>query len=339
MSALERERTATENIPGLRNTTATQFAEYLASLSQETHRIPDPYAYLVTDRSELFSPIGQCLVKDTVDDKTSPLGQLEYQAVLATERWAAANEKGVSVWISPPKPEVYPTSKIIVQEIIFEAGVKKIFNRAIVLDFDEGQCMRFAWSLTSFSRNKPIFRNSDEIRAIPLILDDEKKSWVDVLEKLIDAPAVWTMIRNGEDKQYKKEALKRAAMVQKQFFADPRLSYSNEARMAVMQMIGPHQGSCPSRSGSRGSTAFQVISGSSLTIGTGGSLESDSKGELEFACPVCGYINKRPYEGYVPSCQNSACPDPKAVACGTSGESSSGKEEQKEDSKKLPKAA
>lgn len=32
--------------------------------------------------------------------------------------------------------------------------------------------------------------------------------------------------------------------------------------------------------------------------------ESDSKGSLYFACPVCGAINKRPYEGYVDNCQS-----------------------------------
>lgn len=315
MPVQERKQIAIENIPGLRNTTSAQFAEFLASLSQETHRIPDPYSYSITAEGELFSSIGGCLVKDTIDDKTSPLGKLEYQAVIASEQWAASNAKGVLVWISPPKLGVYPTSKIIIQEIEYEEGVKKIFNRAVVLDFNEEQCMKFAWNLTSFSRNKPIFRNSDEIRATPLILDDEKKFWVDVLEKLIDAPKVWTMIRNGEDKLYKKMALRRAAMVRKQFFADPRLSYSQEAQMAVMQMIGPRSGSCPPRSDSRGRTAFQVVAGSAVIIGSGGFVESDGKGERTFPCPACGYINERPYEGYVESCQNQNCPNPKAVRC------------------------
>lgn len=316
MSVLERERIAVENIPGLRNTTPAQFAELLASLSLETNRVADPYSYLITPEGELFSPTAYCKVKDTVDDKTSPLGQLEYQAVLATEQWAASNNEGVSVWISPPKLGVYPTSKIIVQEIEYERGVKKIFNRAIVLDFDEEQCMRFAWNLTSFSRNKPIFRSLDEIRASPLILDTHNKSWIDILEKLIDTPQVWKMIRTGEDKLLKKEAIRQAAMVQKQFFADQRLSYSDEAKMAVMQMLGQKSGSCPPRPGSRRRTAFQVVSASALTISSGGFAESDSKGERTFPCPACGYINERPYEGYVEACQNPEyCSDRKAVCC------------------------
>lgn len=315
MSVLERERTVTANIHGWRNTAPTQFAEELASLSLETNRIADPYYYSITAGGELYSPTANCRVKDTIDDKTSPLGQLEYQAVLASEQWAAGNEEGASVWISPPKAGVYSTSKIIVQEIVYKGGVKKIFNRAIVLDFNDEQCMKFAWNLTSFSRNKPIFRSLDEIRAVPLILDTQKQPWIDILEKLADVPAVWKMIRNGEDKQCKKEALRRAAIVQKQFFASARLSYTNEAKMAVMQMIGSHQGSCPPRLGSRGRTAFQTVADSAITIGSGGFVESDSKGERTFPCPACGYINERPHEGYVESCQNSNCPDPKAVCC------------------------
>ncbi len=315
MPVSERERTATANIHGWRNTTPTQFAEELASLSLETNRIADPYSYSITAGGELYSPTANCKVKDTIDDKTSPLGQLEYQAVLAIEQWAASNEEGVSVWISPPKQGVYSASKIIVQEIEYEEGAKKIFNRAIVLDFDEEQCMRLALNLTSYSCNKPIFRNSDEIRATPLILNTQKKPWIDILEKLIDASSVWTMIRNGEDKQFKKEALRRAAIVQKQFFTDQRLSYSDQAKVAVIQMLGSSSASCPPRSGSRVGTAFQSVAGSAVTISSGGFMESDSKGERTFPCPACGYINERPYEGYVQSCQNSNCPNPKAVRC------------------------
>lgn len=285
MPVSERERTATENIPGLRNTTPDHFAELLASLSQETHRIPDPYSYSITSDGELFSSTGGCRVKDTIDDKTSPLGELEYQAVLAIEQWAASSQEGVSVWISPPKAGVYPTSKIIVQEIDYDRGVKKIFNRAIVLDFNEEECIKFAWNLTSFSHNKPIFRNSDEIRAIPLILDTQKKSWIEILEKFIDAPNVWTMIRNGEDKQFKKEALRQAAMVQKQFFADTRLSYSDKAVMAVMRMIGSHAPSCPPRSNTSGGTALQVVSENAITY-ISGSLSKDP--DFCRSCPVCG---------------------------------------------------
>lgn len=57
---------------------------------------------------------------------------------------------------------------------------------------------------------------------------------------------------------------------------------------------------------------------SGVIRGIGGLLgfgESDSMGSLYFSCPACGAINKRPREGYVESCQNSACISPNAVRC------------------------
>lgn len=71
------------------------------------------------------------------------------------------------------------------------------------------------------------------------------------------------------------------------------------------------------RAGCPVSVATRVLGGSSLGLsGAGSSLsESDSKGSLSFPCPACGTINKRPKEGYVESCQNLACPNPKAVRC------------------------
>lgn len=305
MPVSEREKTAVDYILCSQNSRPAQQIEELASLSQETHRIPDPYHYLMTPQGEILSPSALCRVKDTIDDKTSPLGQLEYQAVLATEQWAANAQEGVSVWISPPKVGIYPNTKIIIQEIENEGGVKKIFNRAIVLDINEQDCMKFAWNLTSFTRNKPIFRNVDEIRATPLIFDFQKKSWVDILETLIDAPKVWDMIRNGQDKQYKKEALRQAAGVQKQFFSAPALSYSEDARIAVMKMLGEKAGSCPLKPGSN--TAFQTIAGSALTMNISGDfIESDQYGSLEFECPnpLCKKINRRPKGELIPNCQH-----------------------------------
>lgn len=60
--------------------------------------------------------------------------------------------------------------------------------------------------------------------------------------------------------------------------------------------------------------------------------ESDSMGSLYFACPVCGAVNKRPYEGYVNNCQS--CGTDK-VACKSSG----AKKEESSTSRELAKAA
>lgn len=259
-----------------------QFVEELASRSHETRRIPDPYYYLISSNGELVSPTAHCPIKSTINNKTSHPGQLEYQAVLATEQWAANSSEGAIVWISPPDP--YPVAKIIVSEIIHEDGVKKLFNRAILFDFDKEACMKLAWNLTSFSRNKPVFTDIDQIRATPLFLDTKGKSWVDTLGRLIDDPALWIMIRDGEDRILKEETLRQAAIVQKQWFAVPGLSYSDEAKAAVMQMLGPHPESCPPGSNVQNRTALQVFSENSLTY-VGSSISKDP--DFCKKCPVC----------------------------------------------------
>ena len=83
-----------------------QVAEEIASYSLETKRIPDPYYFLVTSNGEIISPTAHCRIKDKVEDKTGPLGRLEYQALLSIEQWAAASNEGVIIWVSPPSPGV-----------------------------------------------------------------------------------------------------------------------------------------------------------------------------------------------------------------------------------------
>lgn len=67
-----------------------------------------------------------------------------------------------------------------------------------------------------------------------------------------------------------------------------------------------------------GSTLTQ-LRGISLGSGVGsfgGLGESDSMGSRKFPCPSCGFINTRPHEGYVPSCQNPGnCTNRSAVHC------------------------
>lgn len=292
-----------------------QVAEELASYSLETKRIPDPYYFTVSANGELFSPTAHCRIKDTVEDKTGPLGQLEYQAVLAIEQWAASSNDGAVVWVSPPHPGVYPTSKIIISEIEQKNGEKRLFNRAVILDFNGKECLEFAQNLAKMSQNRPLLQHLDQVRATPFILNTHGNSWIYILQELIDDPALWQSIRNGDDQSAKKEAIRQAGMVQKRLFtvSEPISSYpSREDQMAVIQMLGSKPGSCPVVFKS---TAFTVFVGSSLTIGSSLSLESDSKGSLSFPCPACGTINKRQREGYVERCQNPGCISPEKVRC------------------------
>lgn len=280
-----------------------QVVEELASYSLETKRIPDPYYFTVSANGELFSPTAHCRIKDKVEDKTGPLGQLEYQAVLAIEQWAANSNDGSVVWVSPPHPGVYPTSKIIISEIEQKNGDKRLFNRAVILDFNEKECLEFALNLANMSQNRPLLQHLDQVRATPFILNTHGNSWIYILQELIDDPALWECIRNGEDQRAKKEAIGQATVVQKSFLSFDRSFDSVDARIAVVQMLGTKSGSCPVVFKS---TAFGIFAGSSLTIGSSGSFaESDKYGSLEFECPNpdCKKINRRPKGQLIPNCQ------------------------------------
>lgn len=256
-----------------------QAAQELASFIQETHGRPDPYHFSVVD-GKLLSLTAHCQIKDAVADKTGPLGRLEYQAVLAIEQWAASSDEGSIVWVSPPYPGIYPTSKIIVSQIEHQEGIKRLFNRAIILDLDEKECLGFAQNLAQLSQNRPLLSHLDQVRATPLILNTRGNSWMYILQELIDDPALWQSIRTGEDKAAKEKALAQARAVY-QSLTDKSLSLE-DARRQILGMLGAGSGSCPVVFKS---TAFQVFSGSSLLTGGGGTTK-----DSDFCrnCPICG---------------------------------------------------
>ena len=260
-----------------------QVIEELASYSLETKRIPDPYHFVVATNGELFSPTAHCKIKDTVEDRTSHLGYLEYQAVRSIEQWVASSSEGAVAWVSPPYPGVYPTSKIIISEIEYQNGNKRLFNRAIVLDFDEKKCLEFVQQLVQYSQDRPMLTHLDQIRSTPIILNTRGLSWVNILQELIDDPVLWESVRNGEDLRAKKETLRQAAMVQKDFFSISGLSHPDEIQKAVLQMLGPRTGSCPPRASVQNRTAFQVFVENAVTYG--GLTIKDP--DFCKVCPIC----------------------------------------------------
>lgn len=269
-----------------------QVAEELASYSLETKRIPDPYHFLISPNRELLSPTAHCRVRDVVQ-RTHPVGELEYQALSAIEQWAKENNEGAIAWVSPPYPGIYPTSKVIISEIELQGRTKKLFNRALILDFDEKKCLKFAQDLSNFSLNRPLLSHLDEVRASPLILNTKGRSWICILQELIVDPALWQKVRDGEDQKAKEEALVEARIVY-QGLIDKNLPLE-DARRRILGMLGTGSASCPILL--QGS-AFQIFSEKSLILGTSSPLERDNRGSLYFKCPHgCGRINKRVKDG------------------------------------------
>lgn len=259
-----------------------QVFEELASYSLETKGIPDPYYFLIDNDGDLFSPSHRAKVKNFIIRETR-IGELEAQAFDAITSWSKNNISGAIAWISPPYPGIYPTSKIIISNIEGKNGRKRLYNRAILLDFDEAECLKFAQNLSEMSKNRPLLSRLDEVRATPLILDTDSRSWIYILEELIDDPNLWESIRRGEDKKAKEEALIQARLVYQGLFG--ATTSATEAKIMLFEMLGDKPGSCPVLFNTTKGTAFQIFSENSLVVG--GLLKSK---DPDFCrnCPVCG---------------------------------------------------
>ena len=274
--------------------------EELASRIQETHRNPDPYYFLIDQDGDLFSPSHHLKVKNIIRTD-HPVGARENQACQYIAKWASLERSGAIAWVSPPHPDLYPVSKMIVSEIEYVDGVKRLFNRAIVLDIDARQCLELGQRLASFSTHQPFLTSSEDLRATPIVLDITRNSLQSILQTVIADSRQIEMVTSGKDILTKQLALAEAGRV---YLAD---DYARP--MLVKGVLGDRAESCPPRSLSTTGeqTAFQLSSAHSM--------ESDSMGSLYFPCPACGHVNKRPREGYVERCQNPACHSPEKVRC------------------------
>lgn len=283
-----------------------QVVEELASYSLETKRIPDPYRFLVDKEGDLFSPSAGCKVKSIIRDE-SAIGRLEAEAFDFISTWVKEQDSGTIAWISPPCQGIYSTSKIIISQIEQKNNEKRLSNTAIVLDFDENECLKLAQGLTQYSSNYQLFNHPDMLRANPLILNTKGIHWTYILGEFIDAPQVWGAIRRGDDKIAKKDAITKAHTIYQALFGG--LAGLQDAKIMVLDMLGNKSGSCPVLFTG---TTFQIFSGSSLTISIG-SFDSDKYGSLEFDCPHadCGKKNRRPYGQLIPNCQHCG----KSVRC------------------------
>jgi len=248
--------------------------EELASRFQETHRNPDPYRFLIDADGDLFSPSHSCKVISTINTDHM-VGQLEKAAFVAVSQWVREESRGAIVWVSPPYPGLYPVSKVIISEIEYIDGVKRLFNRAIVLDINEKECLQLGRQLTQYSEDQPFLVNSEDLRATPIVLDTTDYTWLSILKNIgVDTGQI-EAVETGQDIISKKTALAQAEMI---FSMDER-----ERPVEISKRMGDKPESCPPGSAS-GKTAFQIFSENSLTYT--GSVIKDP--DFCKSCPVCG---------------------------------------------------
>ena len=264
------------------NKAKEQVVAELASYSLETKGIPDPYRFLIDQDGDLFSPSARTKVRNSIISETR-IGRLEAQAFDAISIWFRENSLGTIAWISPPHPDIYPTSKIIISSIEEKNGRKRLYNRAILFDFNEAECLEIAQNLSEMSKERPLLSHLDEVRATPLILDTDSKSWLYILEELIDDPNLWESIRRGEDKKAKEEALIQARLVHRSLFG--ATASVTEAKIMLFEMLGDKPSSCPVLFNTARGTAFQIFSENSLVVG---GLSQSKDPDFCKNCPVCG---------------------------------------------------
>lgn len=301
MSALVERLEITPFINTWKDKPQEQVVEELASLSLETKRIPDPYYFLMDQDGDLFSPSAHTKVKNSIISETR-IGRLEAQAFDSISAWFKANDLGTMAWISPPA-DVYPVSKIIISSIEKRNDRKRLFNRSVLFEWDEKECLKFAQNLSEMSQNRPLLTHLDQVRSTPLILDRDSRFWMYILQELIDDPKLWESIRTGEDQLAKQEALVQAQSVYRDLFRVKHwlVDGFKEAETKILQMLGTKPSSCPVL---LKSTAFQIFSQNSLTLGSVNFSDIDQYGSLEFDCPKCKRKNQRPYGKLVPNCQH-----------------------------------
>ena len=175
---------------------------------------------------------------------------------------------------------------------------KRLSTRAIVLDYDEEKCLKLARDLAVFSQDHPLFQSINQVRSTPIALNTRGRGWLYILEEVVIEPVLWKMVKEGLDKKAKQEAVEYAGEVYQRLFRGPIEALEGQRMMA--SMFGEKQASCPLISRNNVS---QVLFGSSLLLG-GNSLESDQYGSLEFKCPKCPAVNRRPWGGKLSNCQS-----------------------------------
>lgn len=255
----------------------------IASEIQESRKVVDAYCFDLDKDGDLYSPTAKCKVKDVVV-RDNKVGALEGLAVDRINDWFKLNNEGAVAWVSPPDLQYYPTSKIIISEIINDQGKKRLLNRAIILDHNEAQVMELAQALGERSKNRPLLSNVNAVRSTPIFLDGG--SWLSIISEAIDAPEVWNKVRTGQDLQDQEVALTEADKIYDSAIRGERLSY-----------VGGGGGSCPESMGSK--TGFGVFWGaSSIMEGSYFDCPRCTKpipsGKGITTCPHCG-VRKEDY--------------------------------------------
>src|SRR3989344_3863842 len=231
--------------------------EKVASVSHETRRIPDTYIYLINN-GKFMTPLGESVENHI--DRSTYLGRVEFESFDSIQKWAQTNE-GYAIWFSPPYPNIYPVSKIIIQESSeLEDNTKYIVNRAVVLDYDSEKILKLANLLQGVN-----FDNPETLRATPIFPTyEEFAEWFSELSKYTSQTKY---ISSGEDIIIKSETYARLSDIHHSvsILGEDRMYTEIYQRAQIQGLIGTNPGSCPTAL----KTAFNTVFDDSLQLNIG----------------------------------------------------------------------
>ncbi len=215
----------------------SQRVEEAASQSHESRRIPDTYIYTLGG-GKFHTPSG-VIVEDKIE-KNTLLGQIEFSAFEKMQKWADQEASGFCVWFSPPYPEVYPVSKIIIQEISAYENKKGVINRAIVLDNNAQDLMDLAEGLTG-----SVIENPEYLRTTPIFPDIQRFGlWFD---KLAHETSQVDLIKKGEDLNIKIDTYASLSDIEKSISTAGKNQVQDRIYQVAYEqgLIGNFPESCP----------------------------------------------------------------------------------------------
>lgn len=259
---------------------ALHHAEVHVSEALESYGIPDPYYFDINKKGKLVSPNNQIPIEDVIV-KDNYLGAVEYEAFKKIQDRINLEKSGFFLWISPPYKDFYPTSKIVISEVVFIENEKRLLNRAIVTNWDNLGSILTARELALLSELDPnSFKTLADVRANPIFIDKENEEKLSLaIKKMLDKNSI-EMMTTGTDFRAKEK-------------------YMNDLLAGKQISRGQNPLSCPTIM--TGSTAFKIFSG------------EDEYGSLQFECPHCHKTNTRPAHQLVSNCQHCGCD----VRCGS----------------------
>lgn len=289
----------------------------------------NPHHYVKINEKSVISPgrdkrdVRQKFTNETELDAAATSAGNEIVRILLEE-----NVGSTFVWFSPSDP--YPEARVVVGtkretkskrfEYLECYGISTVLSRE--------ETLKYAQLCTSLSSEKISFpTDPEDLRSLVISIPiPNNRDPFEYLSEIIQLPEKnrFESILNKKSLKNKAAAVKAAVIATAPIRSNPNVIYSNpigygayvETQMKYLGFgMNPKKFGCGISNLDMQNNGYYTNS-TNLSEYTEVSMSGDGLGPSEFSCPACGQINKRPFGGYVKSCQNPKCERPEAVMCG-----------------------